>query len=122
MSQGTMKNFKFFYLLSTTDKKEGINQFHGNVNVNPVDCSLEFLSCFSNDGVRFQPGLLNSEVPEIHNPQVKIMYDFFNHMAKTSNQNIMHNSDHLIATNNIDNLICLGLVQQSKDLFQQSLN
>ena len=47
----------FYYLPSTTDRKEDINQFRGNVNLNPVDCSLEFLNSFSNIGVKFQPEL-----------------------------------------------------------------
>ena len=75
----------FYYLPSITSRKEDINQFRGNVNLNPIDRSLEFLSSFSNDSVKFQPELLSSEVLEIRNLQVEIMYNFFNHMAKTSN-------------------------------------
>ena len=91
----------FYYLPSTTGRNEDINQFRGNVNLNPIDCSLEFLSSFSKDGVKFQPELLSSEVLEIRNLQVEIMYNFFNHMVKTGNQNMRH-FDHLFAITHID--------------------
>ena len=33
----------FFYLSSTTDRKEKINQHKDNVEVSPIDCSLDYL-------------------------------------------------------------------------------
>ena len=42
-----------FYLPSVTDRKEKINQFRDNVNLNLIDCSLEFLNSFSPDKVDF---------------------------------------------------------------------
>ena len=44
----------FFYLLSITDRKEKTKQYRDNFNLNPIDCSLDYLSSFSPDKeVRF---------------------------------------------------------------------
>ena len=53
-----------FYLPSVTDRKKKINQFRDNVNLNLIDCSLEFLNSFSPDKVDFQAHLLKSSDPE----------------------------------------------------------
>ena len=39
----------FYYLPSATNRKGKINQFKENVNLNPTDCSLEFIIFFSSD-------------------------------------------------------------------------
>ena len=52
----------FFFLSSITDKKEKIN-----VNLNPINCSLEFLDSFLFDK-DFQPLLLNSSDAEKRDP------------------------------------------------------
>ena len=51
----------FYFLLLITDQKEKINQHKENVNLNPIDCSLDYLNSFSPDKeVSFRPDLLNS--------------------------------------------------------------
>ena len=111
----------FYYLPSTTGRNEDINQFRGNVNLIPIDCSLEFLSSFSKDGVKFQPELLSSEVLEIRNLQVEIMYNFLIIWLKRAIKIYVILIICSQLTTSIQ-LICLGLVQQRKDLFQQYLN
>ena len=43
----------FCYLPSITDCKEDINQWRNIVNLNPIDCSLEFFGGFSTAGTQF---------------------------------------------------------------------
>ena len=85
-------------LLSITDRKEKINQFRENVNLNPIDCSLEFLNSFSPDKVDFQPHPLNSIDLEKRDPQVELLYHFFRQMTETSNANLIRNADYLLAS------------------------
>ena len=67
----------FYYLSSTTNCKEKLNQFKNNVGSNPIDCTFEFLNFFSkNENISFQPNLLNSDDQELRNQQVEIMYNF----------------------------------------------
>ena len=80
----------FFFLPSITDRKERIKQFRDNVNLNPIDCSLEFLNSFSPDKeVNFQPHLINSYDVQQRGPQVELLYSFFRQMAETSNANLI---------------------------------
>ena len=88
----------FYYLPSITDHKGDMNQWWNNVNLDPIDCSLEFLSGFSTTGTQFRPDFLESNNPEIREPQVQVLYAFFNHMVQVSNNNLVKNSDNLILT------------------------
>ena len=56
---------EFSTLPSITDCKENINKWRNNIDLNPIDCSLEFLSGFSINGTQFGPDLLNFDYPEI---------------------------------------------------------
>lgn len=51
----TSKEFSalFYYLPFITDRKEHINQWRNNVNLNPIDCSLQFLRGLSTTGTQF---------------------------------------------------------------------
>ena len=68
------------------------------MNLNPIDCSLEFLKSFSPNKVDFQPHLLKSSDPEKRDPQVELLYNFFRQMAETSNANLITNADYLVAS------------------------
>ena len=51
----------FYFLPAVTDRKGKINQHRDKVNLNPIDCSLDYLNSFSPDKkVSFQPDLSNS--------------------------------------------------------------
>ena len=56
---------EFSTLPSIPDCKENINKWRNNIDLNPIDCSLEFLSGFSINGTQFRPDLLNFDYPEI---------------------------------------------------------
>ena len=98
----------FYYLPSITDRKEDMNQWWNNVNLDPIDCSLEFLSGFSTTGTQFRPDFLESNNPEIREPQVQILYAFFNHMVQVSNNNLVKNSDNLILTLKLETRHAMG--------------
>ena len=83
----------FYYLPSTTDRKESVNKWMGNVNLLPVDFDLNFIESFSPKKEKFQPDLLNSKNPTERNPQVDILYKLFKYMAQHSNQNLFRNAD-----------------------------
>ena len=85
----------FYYLPSTTDRKESVNKWMGNVNLLPVDFDLNFIESFSPKKEKFQSDLLNSKNPAKRNPQVEILYKLFKHMAQHSNQNLSRNVDFL---------------------------
>ena len=74
--------------------KEKINQHRDNVNLNPIDYSLDYLNSFSPDKeVSFRPDHLNSADVELRNPQVKLLYQFFRNMGETSNANLIRSVD-----------------------------
>ena len=51
----------------------------------------------------FQPDLLNSADAELRSSQVELIYQFFRQMTETSNEELIRNADHLLATGNKDN-------------------
>ena len=84
----------FFFLPLITDLEEKINEHRDNVNLNPIDCSLDCLNSFSPDKeVSFRPDLLNSADAELRRPQVELPYQFFRQMAEISNANLIRNAD-----------------------------
>ena len=83
----------FYFLPSITDCKESINQWRDNVNLTPVDFTVEFIESFSSKKVKFEPHLLNSRGPECLD-QVEMLYGLFKHMATVSNQNLLRNVDY----------------------------
>ena len=48
----------FYFLPSITDRKESINQWRDNVNLTPVDFTIEFIESFSPKKAKFEPHLL----------------------------------------------------------------
>ena len=88
----------FYYLPSITDCKEKINQLRDNVNLNPIDCTLDHLNSFSSDpNFNFQPPLLNSTDVENRAAQTDVLYKFFRHVAEVSNANLIRNAEYLLA-------------------------
>ena len=66
-----------FFLPSINDGKEKFNQHSDNVNLNPIDCSLDYLNSFFPDKeVNFRPDLLDSANVELRSPHVKYFIDF----------------------------------------------
>ena len=108
----------FVFLSSIKNWKEKINQHCDNVNLNLIDCSLDYLNSFCPDTeVSFRPDLLNSASAELRSPQVKLLYQFLRQVAETSNTNLIRNAGHLLATSNKDNgnIVWVGSTKQQFD-------
>ena len=54
----------FFFLPSTTGRKEKISKFFGNVHLHPIDCSYEDFSNYSLKNHTFYPQHLDLRFPE----------------------------------------------------------
>ena len=65
----------FYYLPSITNWKESINQWRDNVNLIPVDSSIEFIESLSPKKVKFEPHSLNSTDQNERAAQVKMLYE-----------------------------------------------
>ena len=94
-NKSDIKSSLFYYLPSVSDRKEVINQHKNNVSLFPVNVTLELIESFSSEGALFKPDLLNSSKEEERQPQTEMLYGFFNHIAKLSNQNLERNIVHL---------------------------
>ena len=108
----------FVFLPLIENWKEKINQHCDNVNLNLIDCSLDYLNSFCPDTeVSFRPDLLNSASAELRSPQVKLLYQFLRQVAETSNTNLIRNAGHLLATSNKDNgnIVWVGSTKQQFD-------
>ena len=107
----------FYFLPSISDRKEKIKEKRDNVNLNPIDCSFDYLNSFSTSDkeVAFRPGLFDFANVELRIPQVELFYEFFRQMAETKNVNIVRNADFLLAMSNKDNgdIVCVGPTKQT---------
>ena len=86
------------YLSSITNRKEDINQHHNNVNLYPLDCSLQFIEIFSaRKGAEFKPQHLSSSDPDQQDPSVKMLYGLFRLIAEHSSTSLVRNTNFLLA-------------------------
>ena len=121
--QHEMKEFSalFYYLPSTTDRKEKINKFKENVKLNLIDSSLEFLDSFSSDELfSFRLEYLTSAILDLRDLQVQMLYKFFSHMSKVSNDNLIWNTNNLLAKNTNINTINMQMVGPSRHRYDPS--
>ena len=88
----------FYFLPSTSDRKEEINQHKNNVSLFPIDVTLDFIESFSVERVSFKPDLLSSSDEKERKPQTEMLYGLFKHIATMSNQNLERNIAHLNIT------------------------
>ena len=84
-----------FYLSLITDRKEVIYHWKGNPSLSPIDFDVSFIESFSSKKEKFQPHLLNSTNFKEREPQTKMLYGLFKHMAQFSNQNLSRNVTYL---------------------------
>ena len=108
-----------FFLPSITDRKEKINQWRENVNLTPIDFSIEFIESFSKKKAKVNPLLLNSDGDE-QLDQVDMLYGLFNHIATVSNQNLIRNVDYLYVYDKRDSESMEWSVGGSKKRFDSS--
>ena len=77
----------FFFLPSTTDRKEKINKHFGNVNLHPIDCLYEDFTKYSAKGFPFLPQDLESRATNEREIAREIVLNFMKHMTKMSYSN-----------------------------------
>ena len=78
----------FFYLSSTTDRNESINQYRDCVQLYPIDCLYDDFTKYSPKGDPFRPQDLDSKDPKKRAPTREIVVDFFKDAIQISNSNL----------------------------------
>ena len=94
----------FYFLPSTSDRKEEINQHKNNVSLSPIDVTVDLIESFSVEKVSFKPDLLSSSDEKERNPQTEMLYGLFRYIAMISNQNLERNIAHLNITQGRDKM------------------
>ena len=72
----------FCYLPSTTDRKESLNQFKGNVQLHPINCALEKFEEFSSANSDFFPHYLQTSDPRERQVARESLINFMNMLPK----------------------------------------
>ena len=97
-SESSSSSSLFYFLPSTSDRKEEINQHKNNVSLFPIDITVDFIESFSVERVSFKPDLLSSSDEKERKPQTEMLYGLFKHIATMTNQNLERNIAHLNIT------------------------
>ena len=97
------KCFSFFHLL--TDRKEKINRWVNNVNLQPVDCLYDYFKNYApqnSDIVKngIQPQELDLPSPLIRLETRNCVLNFMKHAVGLSNNNLIRNANALMQSKN----------------------
>ena len=113
---------KYFFLPSTTDRKENINQHMGKVSLTPTDCLRENFKDYLPSKKYFNTAGLNALNREDLNAlnredAIKTLYAFFKKMIEVSNFNLLRNVDFLVRSTglNYQNIRWIGQTQKRFD-------
>ena len=105
----------FCYLPSTTDRKESINQYKGNVQLHPIDCAYEKFPEFSSKQSNFFSHHLESADTKEREIAREIVVNFMKHIVKISNANLNRNANCLVINGNVSSdAKILGMEVESK--------
>ena len=110
----------FFYLPSTTDRKDKIDKFRENVQLYPIDCLYDDFVKYSPKQESFQPQDLDSSDHEKRKVAKEIVLNFFKHAVEVSNSNLMRNVKTLLLKSEIkisDKFSLLGDEKKSEEKF-----
>ena len=88
----------FFYLPSTTDRKEKINQFKDNVQLFPLSVEYEEFVDFNKDKKQFYPHHLDSNDVELRSIARETVVNCMKQVANFSNSNLKRNAKSLALT------------------------
>ena len=110
----------FFYLPSTTDRKESINQYKDNVQLHPTDCNYESFSQFSSKKASFQPHHLESKDPKERETAREIVINFMKHMVTISNAHLVRNANCLVINRSVGNDVKIVGMEVENDKFKLS--
>ena len=86
----------FFYLPSTTDRKESLNQHRDSVSLNPINCQHEDSKQFSSSKQDLFPNHLDYK-NEKGDIAVELMLNLFKHAVEVSNPNLIRKADYLLS-------------------------
>ena len=92
----TQETSKLFFLLSTTDSKEKINEFFGNVNLHPIECPYDDFVNYSTKDHSFLPYHLESRNTTERKVAREMVQNFLKHVAEMSNSNLIRNANSLM--------------------------
>ena len=101
-SKGTECSSKlFFFLPSTTDRKEKINRWVNNVNLHPINCLYDDFKNYAPQSFEIQKKGIQSQDLDFHIQAVKsetreCILNFMRHAAELSNNNLVRNSNALM--------------------------
>ena len=70
----------FFFLPSTTDRKEKINKFFGKANLYPIDCPYDYFVNYTTKNRSFLPHQLDSRNTTESNAAREIVRNFLKHV------------------------------------------
>ena len=90
----------FFFLPSTTDRKQKINQFFKNVSFHPIDCRYEDFRKYPTNGREFMLPDLDSLDLERRLAAREIAVKFFKDAVQVSNSNLVRNAKTLWTSGN----------------------
>ena len=93
------KHQKNFFPPSTTDRKEKINKFFGNVNLHSLDCPYDGFVNYSTKNHSLLPHHLDSRNTTEREAAREILRNFLKHVAEMSNSNVIRNANSLMAKN-----------------------
>ena len=79
----TQEQLKLFgFLPSTTDKKERINEFFGNVNLHPIDCPHDDFVNYSSKNHSFYRNIFTQEIQLKGRLQENLLETLFENCSK----------------------------------------
>ena len=81
----------FFYLPSTTDPKESINQYRDHVQLYPIDCMYNDFTKYLSKGEKFMPQDLDSKDTKKRALAGEMVVNFFKGAIQISNSNLKRN-------------------------------
>ena len=87
----------FFYLPSTTDRKESIIQYSDHVQLYPIDCLYDNFIKHSSKKEKFMPQDLDSKYTRKRALAREIVVNFFKDAIQISNSNLRRNGKTLLA-------------------------
>lgn len=89
------KSDLFYYLSSTTDRKESSNQYKDKVYLNTSNCCYENFKNYLSNQSKFYPHHFDLK-DERKNVAIETIYIFFKDIVEMSNSNLIRNADHLL--------------------------
>ena len=90
---------KFSFFLPSTNRKEKINKFFGNVNLHPIDCHYDDFVNYSTKNHLFLLHNLDLRNTTERDAAREIVWNFFKHVAEMSNSNLIWNCQFLNGKN-----------------------